>query len=128
VARPRYRSRDPIPSFVKTFPRRHSTARGLKKSRAPMSGFETPSRASRATRRTRLALDLRAPGVDVLVVLQVVDQLVVHKQLAVVVAAIDTRNEVVDASPDVNGIVDDLPRHDDARRASRHPHFPCEER
>jgi hypothetical protein len=93
-----------------------------------MSGFETPSRASRATRRTRLALDLRAPGVDVLVVLQVVDQLVVHKQLAVVVAAIDTRDEAVDASPDVNGIVDDLPRDDDARRASRHPHLPCEER
>jgi hypothetical protein len=64
-----------------------------------MSGFERPSRASRATCRTRLALDLRAPGVDFLVVFQVVDQLVVHKQLAVVVAAIDTRDEAVDASP-----------------------------
>jgi len=47
--------------------------------------------------------------------------------VAVVVAAIDTRDEAVDASPDVNGIIDDLPRDDDARRSSRRPHLPCEE-
>jgi hypothetical protein len=52
-----------------------------------------------------------------------VDHLAVCQQLSVVVAAIDTRDEAVDASPVVNGIVHDLPGDDDARSASRHPHF-----
>jgi hypothetical protein len=72
--------------------------------------------------RTRLAPDLRAPGVDVLDVVQVVDHLVACKQLSVVVLAADTRDEAVDASPDVNGIVHDL-RHEmmtpDVRRGTR---------
>jgi len=38
-----------------------------------------------------------------------VDHLPARKQLPVVVAAVDTRDEVVDASPDVDGIVHDLP-------------------
>jgi hypothetical protein len=40
------------------------------------------------------------------------------KQLAVAVAAVDTRNETLDASSDVDGIVHDVAT-DDARSASR---------
>ena len=38
--------REWIPSFANTLRRCHSTVRGLRKSRAPISGFESPSRAS----------------------------------------------------------------------------------
>ena len=38
--------RERIPSFVNTLPRCHSTVRGLRNSRAPISGLERPSRAS----------------------------------------------------------------------------------
>ena len=37
--------RDLIPSLVNTFFRCHSTVRGLRKSRSPISGFDSPSRA-----------------------------------------------------------------------------------
>jgi hypothetical protein len=37
-----------------------------------------------------------------------VDHLAACQQLALVVAAVDTRDEAVDAPPDVNGIVHDL--------------------
>ena len=37
-----------MPSLVKTFLRCHSTVRGLRNSRAPISGLESPSPASRA--------------------------------------------------------------------------------
>ena len=40
--------RDRIPSFANTWRRCHSTVRRLRKSRAPMSGFERPSLASSA--------------------------------------------------------------------------------
>jgi hypothetical protein len=54
--------------------------------------------------RSRLAPDFRAPGVDVLDVVQVADHMVTCQQLAVVVAAIDRGDNAVDASPDVNGM------------------------
>ena len=38
--------RERIPSLVNTLRRCHSTVRGLRKSRAPISGFDSPSRAS----------------------------------------------------------------------------------
>ena len=40
--------RDVMPSLANTLRRCHSTVRGLRNSRAPISGFERPSRASRA--------------------------------------------------------------------------------
>jgi hypothetical protein len=40
--------RELMSSFVKTLCRWYSTVRGLMKRRAPISGFESPSRASRA--------------------------------------------------------------------------------
>ena len=40
--------RERIPSLVNTWRRCHSTVRGLRKSRAPISGFDSPSRASSA--------------------------------------------------------------------------------
>ena len=40
--------REWIPSLLNTLRRCHSTVRGLRKSRAPISGFDSPSRASRA--------------------------------------------------------------------------------
>ena len=40
--------RERIPSLANTLRRCHSTVRGLRKSRAPISGFDSPSRASRA--------------------------------------------------------------------------------
>src|SRR3954463_15335304 len=39
-----------IPNFTKTFPRWYSTVRGLTKRRAPISGFDKPSRAIAAIR------------------------------------------------------------------------------
>jgi hypothetical protein len=51
--------------------------------------------------------------------------LAVCQQLAVVVAAVDTRDEAVDASPDVNGIVHGPPgmMTPDVRRGT--PAFAC---
>ena len=40
--------REAMPSLVNTLRRCHSTVRGLRKIRAPISGFDSPSRASRA--------------------------------------------------------------------------------
>jgi hypothetical protein len=57
----------------------------------------------------RLAPDLGAPRLDVPDVSDRVDHLTACQQLSVVVAAVDTRNEAVDASPEVNGVVHDLP-------------------
>jgi hypothetical protein len=71
--------------------------------------------------RPRMARDIRAPGVGVLDVGQVVDHLVARKQLTVIVAAVDTRDEAVDASPDVDGIVHDLPVMNDAACSPRRP-------
>jgi hypothetical protein len=50
-----------------------------------------------------------------------VDHLAGCQQLSVVVAAVDTRDEAVDASPDVNGIVHHLPEimTPDRRRSTR---------
>jgi hypothetical protein len=61
-----------------------------------------------------IAPDLRAPCLDVLDVLQSVDHLAGCQQSTVVVAAIDSRDEAVDAPPDVHGIVHDLSGDDDA--------------
>jgi hypothetical protein len=55
------------------------------------------------------------------------DHRAARQQLAVVVAAIDTRDEAVDAAPDVDGVVHDLPAMmtSDARRGTRRtPRFP----
>ena len=51
--------------------------------------------------RPRLAPDLGAPRLDVVNVLGSVDHLVARRQFAVVVVAIDARDDAVDASPDV---------------------------
>ena len=66
--------------------------------------------------RACLAPDLGPPGLDVVHLLDRVDHRAARQQLAVVVAAVDTRNDAVDtrddavdASPDANGIVHDLP-------------------
>ena len=67
--------------------------------------------------------DLRAPRLDVLDVLESVDHLAAGEQLAVVLAAVDTRDEAVDASPDVDGIVRDLPEMM-TPYASRHLRLP----
>jgi hypothetical protein len=75
--------------------------------------------------RSRLAPDLGAPRLDVLEVLDFVDHLAVCQQLSVVVAAVDTRDQVVDASPDENGIVHALLRDDDARPAPAAPALTC---
>jgi len=56
-----------------------------------------------------LAPDLRASRLDVVHLVDLVDHLAARKQLAVVVAAVDTRYKVVDASPSVDGIAHDLP-------------------
>jgi hypothetical protein len=48
-------------------------------------------------------------GLDVVHLLDRVDHRAARQQLAVVVAAVDTRDDAVDASPDANGIVHDLP-------------------
>jgi hypothetical protein len=58
--------------------------------------------------RPHLAPDLGASRLDVPDVLDLVDHLAVCQQLSVVLAAVDTRDEAVDASPDANGIVFDL--------------------
>jgi hypothetical protein len=69
----------------------------------------------------RLAPDLCAPRLDVIDVLHLVDHLAECQQLSVVVAPVDTRDEAVDASPDVNGIVHHLPEimTPDRRRSTR---------
>ena len=59
--------------------------------------------------RPRLAPDLCAPRLDILDVLDLLDHLAVCQQSSVVVAAVDPRDEAADASPDVDGIVHDLP-------------------
>jgi hypothetical protein len=59
--------------------------------------------------RACLAPDLGPPGLDVVHLLDRVDHRAARQQLAVVVAAVDTRDDAVDASPDANGIVHDLP-------------------
>ena len=48
AVRSRSSRRERIPSLANTLRRCHSTVRGLRKSRAPISGFDSPSRASRA--------------------------------------------------------------------------------
>jgi hypothetical protein len=60
--------------------------------------------------RACLAPDLGPPGLDVVHLLDLVDHRAARQQLAVVVAAVDTRDDAVDASPDANGIVQDLRR------------------
>ena len=60
--------------------------------------------------RACLAPDLGPPGLDVVHLLDRVDHRAARQQLAVVVAAVDTRDDAVDASPDANGIVQDLRR------------------
>src|SRR3954452_12124940 len=57
--------------------------------------------------RPRLPPDLRTPRIDVVDVLDVADHLAVCQQLSVVVTAVDTRDDAVDAWPDVNRIVPD---------------------
>src|SRR3954453_5950359 len=55
--------RELMPSFVKTLPRWYSTVRGLMKSRAPISGLERLSRASRATCSSWAVRSSRVSGV-----------------------------------------------------------------
>ena len=55
--------------------------------------------------RACLAPDLDPPGLDVVHLLH----RAARQQLTGVVAAVDTRDDAVDASPDANGIVHDLP-------------------
>jgi len=71
--------------------------------------------------RPRLAPDLCAPRLDVIGLLHLVDHWPGCQQLSVIVAAADTRDEAVDASPDVNGIVHGPPEimTPDRRRSSR---------
>ena len=75
----------------------------------------------------RLASDLRAPRIDVHDLIGAVDHLPACKQLAVVVPAVDTRNETLYASSDVDGIVHDVTL-DDARYAIRHRRLPVPRR
>ena len=56
----------------------------------------------------RLASDLRAPRIDVHDLIGAVDHLAAREQLAVVVPAVDTLYETLDASSDVDGIVHDV--------------------
>jgi hypothetical protein len=60
--------------------------------------------------RACLAPDLGPPGLDVAHLIDRVDHRAARQQLAVVVAAVDMRDDAVDASPDANGIVHDLRR------------------
>ena len=59
--------------------------------------------------RACLAPDLGPLGLDVVHLLDRVDHRAARQQLAVVVAAVNTRDDAVDASPDANGIAHDLP-------------------
>lgn len=58
--------------------------------------------------RACLAPDLRAPGLDLVDLVDGVDHRAARQQLAVVVAAVDTREDAINASPDVDRIVRDL--------------------
>jgi hypothetical protein len=57
----------------------------------------------------RLAPDLCAPGIYIRDLVETVDDLAARQQLAVVIAAVDTRDEALDASSDVDGIAHGLP-------------------
>jgi hypothetical protein len=86
------------------------TTRRCRSSQRPaLHGALPPPARPEGAIRTRLAPHLRAPRLDIFDVLEPADHLAARKQLPVVVAAVDTRDEAVDASPDVDGIVHDLP-------------------
>jgi hypothetical protein len=55
-----------------------------------------------------LAPDRRAPGFDVIHLVQGVDHGSAREQLPLVVATIDARGDAIDASPDVDRIVHDV--------------------